>query len=126
MNDPDLLTRLVDEVVPELGEGALLFRVMEGYEQHLESHLRLAHPDLLARSSIQGSPDVRGGVEVSLGGRQHFDNTLRSRLANAWQQLEPEIAALLFQQEGAAPAPGPTRDDTAETASLAGGGDGAL
>jgi vacuolar-type H+-ATPase subunit E/Vma4 len=125
MNDPDLLTRLVGEVLPELGEGALLFRVKEGYERHLESHLRLEHPDLLPRSAIEGSPDVCGGVEVSLGGRQRFDNTLRSRLLNAWQQLEPEIAALLFQA-GGAPPPAPTRDESVGAASLAGGGDGAL
>jgi vacuolar-type H+-ATPase subunit E/Vma4 len=126
MNDPDLLTRLVDEVVPELGEGALRFRVREGDERHLESHLRLAHPGLLPRSTIEGSPDVRGGVEVSGGGRQRFDNTLRSRLLNAWQQLEPEIAALLFPPGGAVPPPGPTREEPVEAASLAGGGDGAL
>jgi len=101
VNDPDLLARLVDEVLPELGEGALLFRVREGDERHLESHLRLVHPGLLARSAIEGSPDVRGGVEVLVGGRQRFDNTLRSRLEKAWQQLEPEIAARLFPQGGA-------------------------
>jgi vacuolar-type H+-ATPase subunit E/Vma4 len=125
-NDPDLLTRLVDEVVPELGEGDLLFRVKEGYESHLREHLRLKHPGLLPRSTIEGSPDVRGGVEVSAG-RQRFDNTLHSRLLAAWEQLEPEIAALLFQQEGTAPRrPGPARDEPVKRAKLAGGGDGVL
>ena len=125
MNDPDLLTRLVDEVVPELGEGSVVFRVREGYEQQLENHLSRNHPGLLPRSTIQGSPDVRGGVEVSLGGRQRLDNTLRSRLLNAWQQLEPEIAAILFQQEAAAPHPSaPSRDES--VTKLMGAGDGAL
>jgi len=126
MNDPDLLTRLVDEVVPELGEGSVVFRVREGYEEHLQSHLRRNHAGLLPRSTIEGSPDVRGGVEVSLGGRQRLDNTLRSRLLNAWQQLEPEIAAILFRQGGAAPHPrGPLQDESIGAASLVGEGDGA-
>lgn len=127
MNDPDLLTRLVDEVVPELGEGSVVFRVREGDEEHLKSHLRRNHAGLLPRSTIEGSPDVRGGVEVSLGGRQRLDNTLRSRLLNAWQQLEPEIAAILFRQGGAAPHPrGPLRDESVGAARLVGEGDGAL
>jgi len=126
MNDIDLLTRLVDEVVPELGEGSVVFRVREGYERHLQDHLSRNHPGLLPRSTIEGSPDVRGGVEVSLDGRMRLDNTLRSRLLNAWQQLEPEIAAILFQQEGAAPhAPGPLRESVG-AASPMGGRDGAL
>ena len=126
MNDLDLMTRLVDEVVPELGEGALLFRVKQGYEPHLESHLRLKHAGLLPRSTIEGSPDIRGGVEISIAGRQLFDNTLRSRLEAAWEQLEPEIAALLFQPETAAPlGPGHARDQSADAAGRPGGGDGA-
>ena len=126
MNDPDLMTRLVDEVVPELGEGALVFRVTQGYEPHLESHLRQKYPDLLPRSTIEGSLEIRGGAEISVAGRQLFDNTLGSRLEAAWEQLEPEIAALLFQPETAAPPrPGPARDQSAGTAGRAGGGDGA-
>jgi vacuolar-type H+-ATPase subunit E/Vma4 len=127
MNDLDLLTRLVDEVVPELGEGALLFRVKAGDEPLLEIHLRLRHPDLLSRSAIEGSPDICGGVEVSVAGRQRFDNTLHSRLLAAWEHLEPQIAALLFRHEGTArPGPGPMRDARVETADLMGVSDGAL
>ena len=96
MNDADVLTRLVDEVVPELGEGPVEFRVREGHEEPLRVHLSRHHPGLLPRTTIHGSPDVRGGVEVSLGGRQILDNTLPSRLQKAWQLLEPEIAAILF------------------------------
>jgi vacuolar-type H+-ATPase subunit E/Vma4 len=127
LDAPDLLARLVDEVVPELGEGALLFRVRAGDQPHVESHLRLKHPDLLSRSTVEGSPEVPGGVEVAVMGRQRFDNTLRSRLLVAWQQLEPEIAALLLQQGNAAPPPPrPVRGEPSGRPGPAGGGDGAL
>jgi vacuolar-type H+-ATPase subunit E/Vma4 len=96
MNDADVLARLVDEIVPELGDGPIEFQVRDGHEQHLHAHLSRHHPGLLPRAAIRGSPDVPGGVKVSLGGRQILDNTLPSRLQNAWQMLEPEIAAMLF------------------------------
>lgn len=96
MNNADVLTRLVDEIVPELDAGPAEFRVRAGQEKHLRAHLSRHHPGLLPRATVIGSPTVRGGVEVSLGGRQILDNTLPSRLQNAWQLLEPEIVALLF------------------------------
>ena len=96
MNDPEALSRLVDEILPELGEGPVEFRVSEGQEVQLRTHLGRHHPALLLRATINGSRNVRGGVEVSLGGRQIIDNTLSARLQNAWQLLEPEIAAILF------------------------------
>jgi vacuolar-type H+-ATPase subunit E/Vma4 len=96
MNDADGLARLVDDLVPELGEGPMEFRVRAGQEEPLRAHLSRHHPGLLPRAGIHGSPDVPGGVEVALGGRQILDNTLPSRLRNAWQALEPEIAARLF------------------------------
>ena len=96
MNDADVLTRLVDEVVPELDAGPVEFRVRAGQEEHLRAHLSRHHPGLLPRATVIGSPNARGGVEVSLGGRQILDNTLPSRLQKAWQLLEPEIAAILF------------------------------
>jgi vacuolar-type H+-ATPase subunit E/Vma4 len=127
LNDPDLLIRLVDEVVPELGEGSVVFRVREGYEQHLETHLGRKHPGLLTRSTIEGSSDFRGGVEVLLAGRQRLDDTLPSRLLNAWQQLEPELAVMLFQTEGAAAHPSaPASDESVGAAQLQGRGDDAL
>lgn len=95
-NDADLLTRLVDEVVPELGEGPVEFRVKEGHEEDLRRHLDRHHPGLVPRATITASPHVRGGVEVSLGGRELLDNTLPSRLENAWQRSETEIATILF------------------------------
>jgi vacuolar-type H+-ATPase subunit E/Vma4 len=110
MNDAELVTRLADEIVPELGDGELLFRVKEGYRPRLESHLRQKYPGLLARSTIEESPQIRGGVEVSIAGRERFDNTLASRLNTAWEQLEPEIAGRLFGT-GAAAEPGATGPD---------------
>jgi vacuolar-type H+-ATPase subunit E/Vma4 len=96
MDDAEVLARLVDEVAAELGDGPLEFQVRDGHEEHLRVHLGLQHPHLLPRATIHGSPDDRGGVLVALGGRQILDNTLPSRLQNAWQALEPEIAALLL------------------------------
>jgi len=96
MNDAEVLTRLVDEIVPELDAGPVEFQVREGQEDHLRTHLSRHHPELLSRATIKGSTNVRGGVAVSLGGRQILDNTLLSRLQNAWQLLEPEIVAILF------------------------------
>jgi vacuolar-type H+-ATPase subunit E/Vma4 len=124
MNDADLVTRLVDELVPELGPGALVFRVKPGYEPALEAHLRLKHPELLARATIQASREVGRGVEVTHGGRERLDNTLPSRLQNAWLQLEPQLAALLFEEPVAQ---GPSEAASQESvASVAGGGDGAV
>lgn len=96
MNDADVLTRLVDEIMPELDTGPIEFRVREGQEEHLRAHLSQRHPGVLPRATITGSPTIHGGVQVSIGGRQILDNTLPSRLQNAWQSLEPEIAARLF------------------------------
>ncbi len=96
MNDADVLTRLVEEIVPELDAGPVEFRVKPGQEEYLRAHLSQHHPELVPRVTVIGSPALRGGVEVSLGGRQILDNTLPSRLQNAWQLLEPEIVARLF------------------------------
>jgi vacuolar-type H+-ATPase subunit E/Vma4 len=103
MNDPELLARLLEELVPELGEGPVALRVAEGHEEELRTYLARQHPGLLARATIEGSGDGRGGVEASLGGRQLLDNTLPSRLQNAWQLLEAEIAAMLFGDGRAQP-----------------------
>ena len=120
----DLVARLVDELVPELGEGALAFRVRPGYERPLEAHLLLKHPGLLARATIEASPEVGGGVEVTLGGRQRLDNTLPARLQNAWRQLEPELAALLFEEPATQrPAEASPQESVA---SVVGGGRGAV
>ena len=103
MNDTDVLARLVDEIVPELDAGPVEFRVRAGQEEHLRAHLSRHHPGLLPRATVVGSPNLRGGVEVSLGGRQVLDNTLPSRLQKAWQLLEPEIVAILFGESHGGP-----------------------
>jgi vacuolar-type H+-ATPase subunit E/Vma4 len=102
MNDADVLTRVVDEIVPELDAGPVEFRVKAGQEEHLRAHLRQHHPGLLPRATIIGSPTIGGGVEVS-GSRQTLDNTLPSRFQKAWQLLEPEIAAILFGESHGGP-----------------------
>lgn len=126
-SDHELLPRLVDELVPELGDGPLVFRVRPGQEEDLAAHLRRMHPGLVARSTIEGSPDVGAGVEVSLAGRQRLDNTLGSRLDNVWRQLEPEIAGTLFRQEADAAAPAEaSQREPVTAASPARGRDGPL
>jgi vacuolar-type H+-ATPase subunit E/Vma4 len=121
LNDARLLTRLLDEVVPELGEGPLTFRVEPDDERELERQLRERHPELLSRSTIESAPGLHGGLEVELGSRQRLDNTLRSRLENAWRRLEPEIAARLLgtEHEEAPPERAP-RDEAVAVTSPAG------
>lgn len=96
VSDPELLARLFEELAPELGEGPVELRVSEGDAERLRTHLGRHHAGLLARARVEGDGAVRGGVLASLGGRQLLDNTLPSRLRNAWQLLEAEIAAMLF------------------------------
>jgi len=96
VDDGHLLGRLVDELVPELGDEAVEFRVAPGHEKLLRDHLRHHHPALAARATIVGRAGVGGGVEASLDGRQVLDNTLASRLRRAWQLHEPEIASILL------------------------------
>lgn len=95
LGDAALLARLVDELVPDLGEGPLEFRVPAGQEEALRRDLGQRHPELLRRATITGSPGIGGGVEVS-SGRQLLDSTLPSRLEKAWPLLEGGVAARLF------------------------------
>ena len=96
LEDPFVLPRLVEELVPELGQAPLEFRVARRHQEHLRRYLAETHPALLARATIIASDDLGGGVEVALGDRADLDNTLASRLDRAWELLEGEIAALLF------------------------------
>jgi vacuolar-type H+-ATPase subunit E/Vma4 len=96
LSDATLLGRLVDELMPELGEGPLDFRVETGQEERLRDHLRGRDPGMLSRATITGSAGLHGGVQVALGGGQLLDNTLPSRLEKAWPLLEGQTAALLF------------------------------
>jgi vacuolar-type H+-ATPase subunit E/Vma4 len=60
-SDPELLPRLVDELVPELGDGPLVFRVRPGQEKDLAA-ICIAAPGLVARSTIEARPTSgRGG-----------------------------------------------------------------
>lgn len=96
LGEATLLARLADELVPELGDGPLEFRVDKGQEEYLRQHLSQRHPGLLLRATITGAADRCGGVKVSLAGRQLLDNTLPSRLQKAWPLLEGGIATILF------------------------------
>ncbi len=100
---PALLARLLDELAPELGEGPVELAVKPGDEDALRRHVERRHPGLTARVTIRGASDVGGGVRASLGGRQILDNTLPSRLRNAWQRLEPDVARILFGDERGEP-----------------------
>lgn len=99
LGDDASLARLVDELVLELDEGPLEFRVAPGQEEALARHLGRRHPELLRLATITGAPEIRGGVEVSLGGRQRLDNTLPSRLDRVWPLLEGAVAARLFGED---------------------------
>ncbi|MGE3842145.1 MAG: V-type ATP synthase subunit E [Vicinamibacterales bacterium] len=97
MDQPDLLKRLLDETAKELdNDDALVFRTSSRSAPLIAPYLAARHPALLARSTVESSASIVGGVEVSIAGRQRFDNTLSSRLRVAWERLEPELAARLF------------------------------
>ncbi len=96
LEDSSILSRFVEELVPELDEAPLEFRVARGHEEFLRKYLAATHPELLARATIIARDDLDGGVEVALGDRADLDNTLTSRLDKAWELLEGETAALLF------------------------------
>jgi vacuolar-type H+-ATPase subunit E/Vma4 len=96
LDQTSLLFRLVEELVPELGEAPLEFRVAKEREELLRQYLGRVHPELLARASVAASAPPGGGVEVSLGDRAVLDNSLASRLDKAWEGLEGDAAAVLF------------------------------
>ncbi|OFW05196.1 MAG: hypothetical protein A3I61_10575 [Acidobacteria bacterium RIFCSPLOWO2_02_FULL_68_18] len=89
--------RLVDEVVPELGEGPVEFRVSPGREAAFMEALARRHPGLARRSTVSSLDGGGGGIVAAFDrGRQLLDNSFRSRLERAWQQMEGELAAELF------------------------------
>lgn len=97
LDDVALLTRLVDELVPELGAGPVELRVRPGREAAVAGDLARRHPELARRATVTGVEAVPGGVVAAFdGGRQLLDNSLPSRLEKAWQQLEGALAAELF------------------------------
>ena len=97
LDDTSTVTRLVDELMPELGDGPVEFRVSKGREAAFISDLARRHPELARRATVAGVDITAGGVVAALnGGRQLLDNSLQSRLEKAWQQLEGVLAAELF------------------------------
>ncbi|MBI3047667.1 MAG: hypothetical protein HYY76_05090 [Acidobacteria bacterium] len=97
LDEADLAARLVDEIVPELGDGNVEFRISAGREAAFMHVLARRHPELARRATVTGEDGGGGGVVAVLeGGRQLLDNSLPSRLEKAWQQLEGELAGELF------------------------------
>lgn len=92
--DPELLARLLPEVLADAGEGPFTLVVDPGDEARCRA-LLAGRPALLARATIEAAPARRGGV-VLVAGRLVVDDTLAARLARAWRALEPAIAARLF------------------------------
>lgn len=91
--DPELLSRLLPELLVELGDGPFTLVVDPGDEDACRR--ALAGTPERARATIAAAPARRGGVTAVMG-RRVLDDTLRSRLERAWTALEPELAARLF------------------------------
>ncbi|HVI97164.1 MAG TPA: hypothetical protein VM753_24315, partial [Anaeromyxobacter sp.] len=89
--------RLLAELLPELGEGPVDVVVDPGAEPAARAALELLAPEVAARARVCAAQAARGGVEVVIG-RRVLDDTLPSRLARAWDALEPELAARLFEE----------------------------
>ncbi len=91
---PDLDARLLAEVLPEAGDGPLEVVVDPGAEDAARAALAAISQDASSRSKVRAAPARRGGVEV-IAGRRVLDDTLPSRLARAWPEIEAELAAIL-------------------------------
>jgi V/A-type H+-transporting ATPase subunit E len=92
---PELDARLLAEVLPEAGDGPVEVIVDPGAEDAARAALARLAPGLSSRATVRSAGARRGGVEV-IAGRRLLDDTLRSRLARAWPDLEGELAALLL------------------------------
>jgi V/A-type H+-transporting ATPase subunit E len=92
---PALDARLLAEVLPEAGDGSVEVIVDPGAEEAARAALRELAAGLAPRATVRGAERPRGGIEV-VAGRRVLDDTLPSRLARAWPDLEAELAALLF------------------------------
>jgi V/A-type H+-transporting ATPase subunit E len=92
---PELDARLLAEVLPETGGGPVEVVVDPGAEEAARGALRALAAGLAPRATVRSADRRRGGIEV-FAGRRVLDDTLPSRLARAWPELEAELAALLF------------------------------
>ena len=97
VEDAALLARLLDELLPELGDGRVELRVGIEHEAEFTRDLTRHQPELERRATLTCVDSAAAGVVATFdGGRQVLDNSLPSRLEKAWQQLEGQIAAELF------------------------------
>jgi V/A-type H+-transporting ATPase subunit E len=92
---PALDARLLAEVLPEAGDGPIEVIVDPGAEETARAALSELAPALAPRATVRSAARRRGGIEV-VAGRRALDDTLPSRLARAWPDLEAELAALLL------------------------------
>jgi V/A-type H+-transporting ATPase subunit E len=89
--------RLLAELLPEVGDGAIEVIVDPGAEEGARAALAALAPAVAVRARVIAASAARGGVEV-IAGRRVLDDTLPARLARAWGVLEHELAALLFRE----------------------------
>jgi V/A-type H+-transporting ATPase subunit E len=94
VGSPALDARLLAEVLPEAGDGPLEVVVDPGAEEAARAALAALSPALAGRAAIRSAGRRRGGIEV-VTGRRVLDDTLPSRLARAWPDLESELERLL-------------------------------
>ncbi|BDG06095.1 V-type ATP synthase subunit E family protein [Anaeromyxobacter oryzae] len=102
---PAIDARLLAEALAEAGAGPVEVVVDPGAEPACRAALERLDPARAAAATVRAAPVARGGVEV-VAGRLVLDDTLPSRLARAWPDLEAELAAMLFGEDR--PWPGST------------------
>jgi len=99
---PELDGRLLAELILEAGTGPIELEVDPGAEEACRAALARLAPEAAAQARVVAAPARRGGVRL-VAGRRVLDDTLPARLARAWPEVEGELAALLFAEEGAWP-----------------------
>ncbi len=92
---PELDARLLAELLPESGEGAFEVIVDPGADAAARRAIERLAPAQASLATVRPSAAARGGVEL-VAGRRVLDDTLPSRLAHAWPELEAELAAILL------------------------------
>jgi V/A-type H+-transporting ATPase subunit E len=92
---PEVLGRLLREVLAEAGEGSVVLEVDPGEEEICRGLLARERANLASRAQVRAAATLRGGVAL-IDGRRILDDTLPARLERAWPALEPELATILF------------------------------